>query len=84
MLLLFNPQSMTASYQRRYTNGTSSAFVLHWTFKRENTGSFSRIKKINVMDKSGIENLSKSEVIGRCGGNEKNPNDHAEPTKVER
>ena len=33
--------------------------------------------------KSGIENPSKSEVIGRCGGDEK-PNDHAEPTKVER
>ena len=31
--------------------------------------------------KSGIENPSKSEVIGRCGGDEKNPNDHAEPTK---
>ena len=29
--------------------------------------------------KSGIENPSKSEVIGRCGGD-----DHAEPTKVER
>ena len=29
-----------------------------------------------------MENLSKSEVIGRCGGNEK-PNDPAEPTKVE-
>jgi len=27
---------------------------------------------------------SKSEVIGRCGGDEKNPNDHAEPTNVER
>ena len=36
------------------------------------------------MDKSVIENLSKSEVIGRCGGDEKKPNDHAEPTKVER
>ena len=33
--------------------------------------------------KSGIENPSKSEVIGRCGGDEKT-NDHAEPTKVER
>jgi len=33
--------------------------------------------------KSGIENPSKSEVLGRCGGNEKT-NDHAEPTKVER
>ena len=33
--------------------------------------------------KSGIENPSKSVVIGRCGGDEK-PNDHAEPTKVER
>ena len=29
--------------------------------------------------KSGIENPSKSVVIGRCGGDEK-PNDHAEPT----
>ena len=29
--------------------------------------------------KSGIENRSKSEVIGCCGGDEK-PNDHAEPT----
>ena len=34
--------------------------------------------------KSGIENPSKSEVIGHCGGEEKTPNDHAEPTKVER
>jgi len=33
--------------------------------------------------KSGIENPSKSEDIGRCGGDEKT-NDHAEPTKVER
>ena len=32
--------------------------------------------------KSGIENPSKSEVIGRCGGDEK-MNGHAEPTKVE-
>ena len=29
-----------------------------------------------------MENPSKSEVIGRFGGDEK-PNDHAEPTKVE-
>ena len=35
------------------------------------------------MDKILIENLSKSEVIGRCGGMKK-PNDHTEPTKVER
>ena len=33
--------------------------------------------------KSGIENPSKSEVIGLCGGDKKN-NDHVEPTKVER
>ena len=33
--------------------------------------------------KSGIENPSKSEVNGCCGGDEKT-NDHAEPTKVER
>ena len=32
--------------------------------------------------KSVKENPSKSEVIGRCGGDEKT--DHAEPTKVER
>ena len=35
------------------------------------------------MDKIWYRNPSKSEVIGRCGGDEK-PNDHAEPTKVER
>ena len=29
-----------------------------------------------------MENPSKSEVIGRCGGDEKT-NDHAEQTKVE-
>ena len=33
--------------------------------------------------KSGIENPSMAEVIGRCSGMKK-PNDHAEPTKVER
>ena len=33
--------------------------------------------------KSGIENPLKSEVIGRCGGDEKT-NDNAEPTKVKR
>ena len=32
--------------------------------------------------KSGIENSSQSEVIDRCGGDEKT-NDHAERTKVE-
>ena len=32
--------------------------------------------------KAGIENPSKSEVIGRCCGDEK-PNEHAEATKVE-
>ena len=31
------------------------------------------------MDKIWYENPSKSEVIGRCGGDEKT-NDHAEPT----
>ena len=34
------------------------------------------------MDTIWIENSSKLEVIGRCGGDEK-PNDHAEPTKVD-
>ena len=32
------------------------------------------------MDKIWYRNPSKSEVIGRCGGDEK-PNDHAEPRK---
>ena len=40
----FNQQLRTASYQRRYKNGTSSFLVWHSTFKRENTGSFWRIK----------------------------------------
>ena len=35
------------------------------------------------MDKIWDRNSSKSEVIGRYGGDEKS-NDHAEPTKVER
>ena len=35
------------------------------------------------MDKIWDRNPSKSENIGCCGGDE-NPNDHAEPTKVER
>ena len=35
------------------------------------------------MDKIWYRNPSKSEVIGRCDGDEK-LNDHAEPTKVER
>jgi len=35
------------------------------------------------MDKIWYRNPSKSEIIGRCGGDEKT-NDHAEPTKVER
>ena len=35
------------------------------------------------MDKIWYRNPSKSEVIGRCGRDEKT-NDHAEPTKVER
>ena len=34
--------------------------------------------------KSGIENPSKSEAIGRCGGDENKTNNHAGPTKVER
>ena len=36
------------------------------------------------MDKIWDRNPSKSEVIGRCGGDEKKRNDHAEPTKSER
>ena len=48
----FNPQTRIASYQRRYTNGTSSPLT-------------------NVMVKIWDRNPSKSEVIGRCGGDEK-------------
>ena len=36
------------------------------------------------MDNIWDRNPLKSEVIGRSGGDEENPNDHAEPTKVER
>ena len=36
------------------------------------------------MDKIWYRNPSKSEVIGRCGGDEKNKNDDTEPTTVER
>jgi len=32
------------------------------------------------MDKIWYRNPSKSEVIGRCGGDKKQTNDHAEPT----
>ena len=46
---VFNPQSRTASYQRRYKNGTSSSLVQHSTFKGGNTGSFSRIIKYNTI-----------------------------------
>ena len=33
------------------------------------------------MDKIWYRDPSKSQVIGRCGGDEK-PNDHAEPTQI--
>ena len=36
------------------------------------------------MDKIWYRNPSISEVNDRFGGDEKTPNDHAEPTKVER
>jgi len=36
------------------------------------------------MDKIWDRNPLMSEVIGPCGGDERNNNDHAEPTKVER
>ena len=60
----FNPKSRTASYQRCYKN---------CTIEKGNTGSFSRIKiRNNVMDKIWYRNPSKSKVISRCGGYEKN------------
>ena len=69
----FNPQSRTASYQRRYKNGTSSSLVWNSALKKGNTGSFSRIKMglKKVLDKIWYENPSKSEVIGPCGGDGK-------------
>ena len=71
---MFNPQSRTASYQRRYENGTwLSSLVLHSILKRE---ILALSQENNVMDKIWYRNPSKSEVIGRCGGDEK-PNDHA-------
>ena len=40
--------------------------------EKGNTGSFSRFKIVkNVMDKIWDRNPPKSEVIGRCGGDEK-------------
>ena len=57
----FNPQSRTASYQRRYKKGTSGTLVYHSTLEREQ----------NVMGKIWYRNPSKTEFIGRCGGNEK-------------
>ena len=36
------------------------------------------------MDKICDRNTSKSDPIGRCGGDGKKTNDHAEPTKGER
>ena len=74
----FNPQSRTASYQRRYKNGTSSSLVWHSTLKREILALSQELR----WDKIWYENPSKSEVIGSCGEDEK-PKDHAEPTKVE-
>ena len=58
----FTPQSKTASYQRRYKNGTSSSLVWHSTLKREIPA---------LSEESRIENPSKSEVIGCCGGDGK-------------
>ena len=69
----FNPQSRTASYQRRYKNGNSSALVQHSTLKREILVLSQELRQENnVMDKIWYRNPSKSEVIGRCGGDEKN------------
>ena len=70
---VFNPQSRTASYQRCYKNGTRQFPCLALNIKKGNTGSFSRTKigKYMYWIKSGIENPSKSEVIGRCDGDEK-------------
>ena len=69
----FNPQSRTASYQRRYKNGTSSTLIQHSTLKREKLALSQELRQeLNVMDKIWDRKPSKSEVIGRCGGDEKN------------
>ena len=67
----FNPQSRTASYQRRYKNGTNGSLVWHSTLKREIL-AFSEELRLgtNVMDK--IWDRKSFEVIGRCDGDEKN------------
>ena len=67
----FNPESRTVSYQRRYKNGTSSALVQQSTLKREILALYEEKRQDkNVMDKIWDRNLSKSEVIGCCGGHE--------------
>ena len=78
----FNPQSRTASYQRRYTNGTRKCPCLALNIKKGNTGSFSRIKKgQNVMYTIWDRSPSKSEAVVTVM---KKLNDHnAELTKVE-
>ena len=68
----FNPQSRKASYQRCYKNGTWVVPLFctqhwkgkYWLFLKNYD------KKIMQWIKSGIEHPSKSEVIGRCGGDE--------------
>ena len=66
----FNPQSRTASYQRRYKNGTRQCPCLALNVQKEKILALSQeLKKINVMDKIWYR---KSQVFGRCGGDEKN------------
>ena len=60
----FSPQSRTASYQRRYKNDTSSDL-----FSTEHSNG--KILALSQELRSRMENPSKSEVIGRCGGDEK-------------
>ena len=79
----FNPQSRTASYQIRYNNGTSSSLIWHAILNSEILAFSEEYRQDkNVMDTIWDRYPSKSEVIGRCSGDEKT-NDHAEPTQIE-
>ena len=77
-------ESRTASYQRRY----KMVPVVHLFSTEHSKGKILALsqeirKENNAMDKIWYRNLSKSEVFGRCDGDEKT-NNQAEPTNIER
>ena len=53
------------------------------SIEQENISLSEELRKEKNVTDYWLENPSKSKVIGRCG-EEKKPNDHAEPTKDER